>query len=156
MIYATIELKAFSVLEKSIFKGFYHIWAWWQSWSLDGNHFSNLLFPYPRGEGGGGGGGGLQMNLSNIGSETPEEQSFETRNIFPIQKCIGKQTWPCRKNVKCQCVTIILAILVDLLSPMIYAKIQPQGILGSGEEYFIFFLPYMGMAAILVNERRYF
>ena len=30
----------------------------------------------------------------------------------------------------------ILAILVDLPSPMIYAKIQPQGILCSGEEDF--------------------
>ena len=29
---------------------------------------------------------------------------------------------------------ILLATLVDLLSPMIYAKIQSQGILGSGEE----------------------
>ena len=47
--------------------------------------------------------------------------------------------------------TVILAILVDLLSPMICAKIQPQGILGSGEEDFYRFLPYMGMAAILVN-----
>ena len=32
--------------------------------------------------------------------------------------------------------TIILAILVDLPSPMPYAKIQPHGILGSGEEDF--------------------
>ena len=31
---------------------------------------------------------------------------------------------------------IILAILADLPSPMTYAKIQPQGILGSGEEDF--------------------
>ena len=29
-----------------------------------------------------------------------------------------------------------LATLVDLLFPMIYAKIQPQGILGFGEEDF--------------------
>ena len=40
------------------------------------------------------------------------------------------------KKVKCQCTTIILATLVDLPSPMIYAKIQPQGIPGSGEEDF--------------------
>ena len=32
--------------------------------------------------------------------------------VFPI-KCIGKQTWPCRKKVKCQYTTFILAILVD-------------------------------------------
>ena len=55
--------------------------------------------------------------------------------IFPY-KCIGKQTRPCRKKVKCQYTTFILAILVDLLSPMTFAKIQPQGILGSGEEDF--------------------
>ena len=43
-------------------------------------------------------------------------------------------TWPCRKKVKCQCMTIILATLVDPLSPMIYANIQPQSILCSREE----------------------
>ena len=32
--------------------------------------------------------------------------------------------------------TFILAILVDLPSRMTYATIQPQGILGSGEEDF--------------------
>ena len=36
---------------------------------------------------------------------------------------------------------------------MTYAKIQHQGILGSGEEDFKRFLPYMGMA---VNELRPF
>ena len=39
-----------------------------------------------------------------------------------------------RKKVKCQCMTIILAILVDPLFPMIYANIQPQSILSSREE----------------------
>ena len=66
-------------------------------------------------------------------------------------KCIGKQTWPRRKKVKRQYTTIILATLVDLSSPMICAKIQPQGILISGEEDFKKFLPHMGMAAIWVN-----
>ena len=27
------------------FKGFYNIWAWRPSWSLDCDHFSNLSFP---------------------------------------------------------------------------------------------------------------
>ena len=40
--------KTSSVLEKKIFKGFYHIWAWLPSWSMNGNHFSNLSFPCPR------------------------------------------------------------------------------------------------------------
>ena len=37
--------KTFSVLEKKIFKGFYHVWAWRPSWSMYHNHFSNLSFP---------------------------------------------------------------------------------------------------------------
>ena len=41
-----------------------------------------------------------------------------------------------REANKCQHTTILLATLVDLSSPMICAKIQPQGILGSGEEDF--------------------
>ena len=40
--------KAFSVLEKKIFKGFNYIWAWWPSWSKDRNHFSYLSFPQPK------------------------------------------------------------------------------------------------------------
>ena len=44
---------------------------------------------------------GSKWNLNNIGPEAPEEKSFEhveILNIFP-NKCIGKQTWPCRKKV---------------------------------------------------------
>ena len=44
--------------------------------------------------------------------------------------------WPQRKKDKSQCTTIILATLVNRLSSMIYAKIQPEGILCSGEEDF--------------------
>ena len=55
------------------------------------------------------------------------------------------------KKVKCQHRTIILAILVDLLSPIICAKIRTQGLFGYGEEDFQRFLPYIGMAAILIN-----
>ena len=40
--------KASSVLEKKIFKGFYHIWAWRPSWSTSHDHFSNLSFPQPK------------------------------------------------------------------------------------------------------------
>ena len=53
-----------------------------------------------------------------------------------IGEAMGKQTWPCGKKVKCQRTTIILAISVDLPSLIIYTKIQPQGILSSGEENF--------------------
>ena len=34
---------------------------------------------------------------------------------------------------------------------MLYTKIQSQSFLGSGEEDFKMFLPYMGMATILIN-----
>ena len=33
---------------------------------------------------------------------------------------------------------------------MLYTKIQPQSFLGSGEDFLVF-LPYMDMAAILIN-----
>ena len=74
-------------------------------------------------------------------------QQFFHLNVWGSYKCIGKRTWPCRKKVKRQRTTILLAILVDLPSPMIRAKIQPQGILGSGKEDFSRLLPYMGIAA---------
>ena len=80
---------------------------------------------------------------------------FWRERFFPY-KCIGKQIWPCRKKVKRQCMIILLAILVDLLSPMSPAKVQPQGILGSGEEAFQRLLPYMGVAAILVTNCYHF
>ena len=53
--------------------------------------------------------------------------------VFPIQMHReANLTLP----YKCQRTTILLAMLVDLPSPMIPAKIQPQGILGSGGEDF--------------------
>ena len=73
---------------------------------------------------------------------SPKASSVLENKIFKCffpYKCIRKQTWPCRKKVKCQCMTIILATLADPLSPMIYAKIQPQSILGSREEDFCFY-----------------
>ena len=70
-----------------------------------------------------------------------EMSKYELSKFFPY-KCIGpiqmhgKQIWPSRKKVKCQRRTIILAILVDLLSPRICAKTRPQGLFGSGKEDF--------------------
>ena len=63
-------------------------------------------------------------------------QQFSHSNVWGSYKCIGKRTWPCGKKVKRQPTTILLATLVDLPSRMIHAKIQPQGILSSGEEDF--------------------
>ena len=39
---------------------------------------------------------------------------------------------------------------VELESPMLHVKFQDHRTSGSGEEDFLRFLPYMGMAAILV------
>ena len=123
--------KASSVLEKKIFKGFYHIWAWLPSWSMDRDHFSNLSFSQPK-------------EAPHKIWEWPRgfrgeviwnSQHFSHTNVWCPYKCIGKQTWPHHKKVKPQCTTIILATLVDLSSLMICAKIQPKGILGSGEDF---------------------
>ena len=46
---------------------------------------------------------------------------------------------------------IIRTNLVDLESTMLYAKIQPQSFLGSGEEHFQECLPFTRMSAILFN-----
>ena len=49
---------------------------------------------------------------------------------------MGKQIDLGVKKVKCQHRTIIFAILVDLQSPIICAKIRTQGLFGYGEEDF--------------------
>ena len=76
--------------------------------------------------------GRLQMKFEQ---HWPRGSIWNSELFFPY-KSKGKQTWPHRKKIKCQCTTIVLVILVYLLSLIIYAKIQPQGILGSGEEDF--------------------
>ena len=63
----------------------------------------------------------------------------------------GAQIWPCCKKVKGQPKTIIWTNLVDLESPMLYTKNKPQSFLGSQEEDFKFFLPYMGMSFTLFS-----
>ena len=71
--------------------------------------------------------------MSNIGPEAPDEKSFVILNIFPIQMHREANLTLLLKG-QCQCSPIILTILVDLPSP-IRTKIQPQGILGSGEDF---------------------
>ena len=70
-------------------------------------------------------------------SVTRHPRFWRTRilKVFPIQMH-REANLTRRKKVKCQYTIFILAILVDLPSPMTYAKIQPQGILGSGEKDF--------------------
>ena len=52
--------------------------------------------------------------------------------------------------------TILLATLVDLLFQMICAKIQPQGILGSGEEDFFKLFTIYGHGGHLGHRLRQF
>ena len=99
-------------------------------WSMDHTHFSNLSFSCP-----------LRLHMkfeqhwlrSFRGKAIWNYQHFFHTNVWGPYKCIQKQTWPCRKKVKCQCMTIILATLVDRPFQMIYAKIQLQAIVGFGE-----------------------
>ena len=112
---------------RRFFKGFYHIWAWRPSWSTNRNHFSNLSFPKPK---------KVSYEIwAKLAQRLQRRSRLKFWTFFPY-KCIRKQNWPYRKKVKYQCTTIILATLVDLSFPMIYAKIQSQGILGFGEEDF--------------------
>ena len=34
--------------EEDFLKGFYHIWAWWQSWSCDPDARNKISFPLPK------------------------------------------------------------------------------------------------------------
>ena len=61
--------------------------------------------------------------------------AFWTTLVYGPYKCMGKQIWPCSKKVKCQHRTIILAILVNHLFPIICEKIRSQGLFGSGEDF---------------------
>ena len=69
---------------------------------------------------------------------------------FSQYKSLRDQSWPCRKIGQGQPRVIIWIILVILEHPMLLTKFQCHRPIGSGEEDFLMFLPYMGMAAILV------
>ena len=44
----SLKIIGLLVLEKKIFKGFYHIWAWRPSWSCDLDLLYKLSFPLPK------------------------------------------------------------------------------------------------------------
>ena len=67
---------------------------------------------------------------------------------FPIKRT-GDQILPCRKIGQGQPRVIIYINFVELESPMLHTKFQDHRTSGSGED-FLRFLPYMGMAAILI------
>ena len=98
---------------------------------MDNDHFCNHSFSYPK-----------EAPNDIRAALASEEMLFGILNIFSHTnvgqyECIGKQTWPHRKKVKCQCKTIILATLVDLPSPKIdLNKYSAPRHIGSGEEDF--------------------
>ena len=70
-------------------------------------------------------------------------------HFFPY-KSLCDQIWSWRKIGQGQPREIIWIILVVLTYTMLYTKFQGHRSIGSGEEDFIRFLPYMDMAAMLV------
>ena len=66
------------VLEKKIFEGFYHIWAWRPSWSCDLDFAIKLSSPLPMDA-------PYKISLL-IGQAVSEEKIFE--------KCVWMTDWP--------------------------------------------------------------
>ena len=60
------------------------------------------------------------------------------------------QSWPCRKIGQGQPRITIWTKLIVLEHAILHTKFQSHRLFGSGVEDFLRFLPYMGMAAILV------
>ena len=75
--------------------------------------------------------------------------------IFPY-KSIGDRIWPCRKQGHCQPRVIIWTNLVLLENPMLHANFQCHQSFGFRVEDCLWFLLYVGMAAILVIWPRLF
>ena len=71
-------------------------------------------------------------------------------------RSIQTQIWPCRKIGQGQLRVIIWTNLKVLEYPMLHTKFQGHWPFGSREKDFLRFLPYMGMAAILVMWHRPF
>ena len=82
--------------------------------------------------------GGAAWNLSNTGPEASEEKPFEIINIFSIQM-YGAHTnaYSSKLDLALKRLNVsiwqLLKQLVDRPFQMIYAKIQPQAILGFRE-----------------------
>ena len=73
------------------------------------------------------------LQVSAISLKTNWENDFST---FSPYKCKREQIWPRHKKVKGQSTVIIWTNLVDLESPMLCTKIQPQSFFGFAEEDF--------------------
>ena len=81
------------------------------------------------------------------GTIATEKVSFSTFFSF---KSLGDQNLPCHKIDQGQPRVIIYIYLKELTLQVLHTKFQGNQPSGSGKEDFLRFLPYMGMAAILV------
>ena len=99
----------------------------------------------------------IELNASR-NFETQGCNSFQKINNFHCfpYKSLCDQIWPWRKMGQGQLRVIIWTILVVLPYTMLHNKFQGHWSIGSGEEDFLRFLPYMGMAAMLVMWPRSF
>ena len=97
------------------------------------------------------------MNASS-NFETQGCNSFQRINNFHFfpYKSLCDQIWPWRKMGQGQPRVMIWTTLVVLPYTMLHTKFQGHWSIGSGEEDFLRFLPYMGMAAMLVMWPRSF
>ena len=76
-------------------------------------------------------------------------QKINNFQFFPY-KSLCDQIWPWRKMGQGQPRVIIWTTLVELPYTMLHTMFQGHRSIGSGEEDFLRFSPYMGMAAMLV------
>ena len=42
------DYRIINYVEEDFLKFFYHLWAWWKSWSCDLYHYYKLSFPLPK------------------------------------------------------------------------------------------------------------
>ena len=85
-------------------------------------------------------------------AELEQAWKYMTISFHPCRST-GKQIWPCHKNGQGQPCDIVWTNLVEIVYPMLYTKFQGHRPLGSEEEDFWRFLPYMGLDAIGTFEQ---
>ena len=88
----------------------------------------------------------LQLTFRSLAAIVSEKS---TVFIFSYRKALATK-FDLAKIGQGQPRVIIYTNYVELEFPMLHAKFQDHRTSGSGEEDFLRFLPYMGMAAILV------
>ena len=84
--------------------------------------------------------------------ETQGCNSLQKKNNFHFfpYKSLCDQIWPWHKRGQSQPRVIIWTTLVVLAYMMLHTKFQGHGSIGSWEEDFLRFLPYKGIAAMLI------